>query len=152
MLSTSDIQQLGTKLILNFDGVFPVNYLPITHKKAYRLIINTDVDNLSGKHWVAIIVREDNTGYVFDSLGRPPCNYIQNWLNTRNIKWSCNLRQVQPNDSILCGYYCIYYLHFVDYVNLCNEPFANITNLLFPNNVPLAVNDSIVYKTMKSAV
>ena len=148
MLSTSEVQQLAINRVKNFDGVFPVNHLPMTHKKSYRLIINTDVDNLSGKHWVAIAVREDKTAYVFDSLGIPPCNFIQNWLNIRNLTWSCNLRQVQPTDSMLCGYYCIYFLHFIDYVALRNEMFANIMNLLFPKNVPLSVNDSIVYETI----
>lgn len=149
MLTTSEIQQLGIRHVLSFDGVFPVNHLPITRKKSYRLVINTDVDNLSGKHWIAIVVREDNTGYVFDSLGKPPCNYIQNWLNTRNIRWSCNLRQVQPNDSVLCGYYCIYFLHFVDYKELCNESFINVMNVLFPRHVPLAINDVIVTECIK---
>lgn len=148
-MNTSEVQSLAIKKVLNFDGVFPVNNLPITAKKEYRLIINTDTDNLPGVHWIAIIVRKDNTAYVFDPLGHPPSLFIQNWLRMRNVQWSCNLRQVQPNDSTLCGLYCIFYLHFIDYNPLKYELFECVTNLLFPKHVPLSIHESTVYEVLK---
>ena len=147
MLTTSDVEQLGRyKLGNKFDGVFSIDHLPMTFKKTYNLIINTDPANLPGSHWISIVVKEDKTGYVFDPLGYAPSTFIQTWLNARGIQWSCNLRKVQPDTSTLCGYYCILFLHFVN-MHPC-ENFNTILNMLFPPHVPISNNDLTVVDLM----
>lgn len=132
MLDTKSLQRIANDLIPSFDGVFPINNLPITPKKSYILIANTDPDNLAGKHWIAVIIR-NGEGYVFDPLGNAPPLKLQHWMNLRAISWSCNTRQVQSNDSTLCGYFCIYFLWFATCNALRNEHYNNIMNILFPN-------------------
>lgn len=141
MLNTLEINKITLNLIKDFDGTFPINNLPITRKKNYKLIINIDTKNLPGKHWIAVYVC-GKIGYVFDPLGNPPPLILQHWLNKQGIRWMCNLRQVQPNDSILCGYYCIYFLFYVKDTRV--EHLESLLNKLFPNDMNINQHDSIV--------
>lgn len=144
MLDTETLQSIATQLIPNFDGVFPINELPITHKKSYLLIINTDPDNLPGTHWIAVVVRPDKEGFVFDSFGQPPPLKLQHWLNVRGIRWTSNNRQVQSINSTLCGYFCVYFLWFASSKQLHDEHFVNIMKVLFPPSSMYTYYDSIV--------
>lgn len=132
MLDSEQIKRIGRDILPNFDGVYPINQLPITYKRKYVMIINTDPDNLPGKHWIAVIVRYNREAFVFDPLGFPPPLKLQHWFIRRNIRWSCNTRQVQSSLSTLCGYYCIYFLWFATSNTLNDEHFVNIMNILFP--------------------
>lgn len=143
-MNTLELQRLATDLLKNFDGVFSINQLPMTHKKSYIMIINTDPSNLPGTHWIAVIVRSNKTGFIFDSFGRSPPLFLQHWLNIRGIQWTANTRQVQPSDSIMCGQYCIYFLWFATSSMLNDEHFNNIMNILFPINTFYTYYDSIV--------
>lgn len=134
MLDTNRIQEIASSLIPSFDGVYPINDLPANHKKTYKMIVNTDPDNLPGQHWIAVLVREGNEGFVFDSFGYPPPLELQHWLNLRKIRWTSNSRRVQSENSLLCGHFCIYFLWFATANTLCNEHFNNIMNILFPLN------------------
>jgi len=52
-----------------FVGVFSINTLPTTlYTKNVMFITNTDTNNLPGKHWIAVMIR-DGIGYCFDPLG-----------------------------------------------------------------------------------
>ena len=132
MLDSEQINKIGRDILPNFDGVYAINQLPLTHKRSYVMVINTDPDNLPGKHWIAVIVRSDKEAFVFDPLGFPAPLKLQHWFIKRNIRWTCNTRQVQSSLSTLCGYFCIYFLWFATSDTLKNEHFVNIMNILFP--------------------
>ena len=129
MLNTIQIDQITKNLIKDYDGTFPIDNLPQTRKKTYKLIINTDTQNLPGTHWIALYVCKKK-GYVFDPLGYPPPLKLQHWLNKQGIRWICNLRQLQPNSSLLCGNYCIYFLYFIS--GTCDEHLQATVNKIFP--------------------
>ena len=110
-----ELSQLANQFFNDdFRGVFASNELPNNINCAHRqtLIINTDTNNLPGTHWVALIIypRASYAEY-FDSFGQPPPNHIKYWLSRHipNRIWY-NPYHVQPIYSILCGYYCIYFL------------------------------------------
>lgn len=150
MIDTQQLHSIATKLIPDFIGVYAIDDLPKTNKHGdYSLIVNTDTQNLPGTHWLAVIVRSDKEGYVFDSFGGPPPLQLQNWLNQHCANWSTNLRQVQSVDSNLCGYYCIYFLWFATSNHLRNEHFKNIMNLLFPNLSMYTYYDALVQDFVK---
>ena len=144
MHTTQELQRMAIELIPDFDGVYPINHLPITYKKSYKLIVNLDSDNLPGTHWIAVFVRPNKKGFVLDSLGYPPPLKLQHWLNIRGIEWECNKRQVQASESTMCGYYCIYFLWFMSSSTFENEHFVNIINILFPPKSIYTYYDSIV--------
>ena len=129
MLNTLEIDRITQNLIKDYDGTFPINDLPITRKKTYKLILNTDTRNLQGKHWIAVYVCHKK-GYVFDPLGYSPPLQLQQWLNKQGICWICNTPQLQPMLSVLCGNYCIYFLYFIN--GTCDEHFQTTLNKIFP--------------------
>ena len=129
VMNTLEIDRISQGLIKDYDGTFAINDLPFTRKKKYKLILNTDTQNLPGSHWIALYVCQKK-GYVFDPLGNSPPLQLQHWLNKQGIQWICNLRQLQPTLSVLCGNYCIYFLYFMS--GTCDQHFQTTLNKIFP--------------------
>ena len=145
MLNTTELEKICKEILPStFDGVFPINELPITYKSTYNIIFNTDPNNLSGKHWIAVSVRKNKHGYVFDSFGYPPPVKVQTWLNARGIKWDFNHRQVQADDSFLCGHYCIYFLYFTMNPYYRNQHFETVMTDIFPKHMYFYNYDALV--------
>ena len=100
-----------------FVGTFARDQLP--HLQGDRpacIIANTDKQQEQGAHWVALHLRENGTGYYFDSLGLPPL-YVEfvDYLNKRCPRgWVYNPCVLQGRISSTCGLYCI---HFVLYAS-----------------------------------
>ena len=66
------------------------------------------MDNNSGvgTHWVAMKLTKDTVMY-FDSFGLPPPEEIRQLREN----YIYNSSQYQKNTSVLCGYYCIYFIN-----------------------------------------
>ena len=81
-----------------------------TYPKA--LIVNTDPIEKPGQHWVAIFFEDKNRACYFDSFGERPNKTISNYLkNIKTIYY--NTEQVQPDNSYLCGLYCVFFLRLM---------------------------------------
>jgi len=65
----------------------------------------------NGSHWVSIFNDEnhDDVQY-FDSFGLKPSDVVLDYMKTANKGIVYNSSQIQHIDSILCGYYCIYFI------------------------------------------
>ena len=69
---------------------------------------------MSGAHWICIRISKRRIE-IFDSLGRIYENklpkeilaFIQRFSVSRDIKFN---KRLQPDLSILCGFYCIFFL------------------------------------------
>lgn len=142
-MNTIEIETLAKILIPKFDGVFPIDQLPVKRKKSFTFILNIDSHNLPGTHWIAVIVRSNRTGFIFDSFGLAPPLTLQQWLNKRGIQWSINTQQVQPSDSIMCGYYCIYFLYYAT-SSMQDDHFVNIMKNIFFVNAVQYYNEDII--------
>lgn len=80
-------------------------------------VINLDPDG-GGTHWVAIWKSDPKLMYYFDPFGVIPDATIY-----QTLKKSCrplsegkvlyNTKQIQDVESIMCGYYCIYFLEYL---------------------------------------
>lgn len=75
-------------------------------------IINLDNYPNKGTHWVALNVRNKNHCY-FDSYGTPPPNKLTKLIKNKYKYVVYNGNQIQDNESLKCGYFCIVFLHFV---------------------------------------
>ena len=64
-----------------FHGVYPMNQLPHVVEPPTFIIVNTDVHNLPGKHWIVLFVDKNFCGEVFDSLASPLCNTVIRFMN-----------------------------------------------------------------------
>ena len=120
MLYTSQLLRFASlhrHLDKHFLGVYALNQLPRSLNKPIRapacgLIINTDTDNLPGRHWIACILLPNGRGEVFDSFGQLPPPRVQVWMNKQCPRgWTFNSIAIQSPLSTLCGGYCLYFLY-----------------------------------------
>ena len=106
------------------------------------MIVNLDKRNMPGSHWIAIGLFT-NKLEIFDPLGFDifawptlPCDllyFLHKYSFSRRVLLS---KRIQPNNSELCGLYCIYYV-----LSRQNHSFQNLQSL-FSSNISL--NDSIL--------
>ena len=86
-------------------------------------VINLDEYADVGTHWIALFCNRNEIVY-FDSFGVEHVpKKIKEFIWNKNIK--SNIFQVQQNDSIMCGYFCIGFIDFV----LVGNKLTDFTNL-----------------------
>lgn len=134
---------LKTNILTNFDIEdickvlrIPLNGIPMkdeVHKlKKGCYIMNLDDNNSSGSHWVAFIITDYYVLYC-DSFGMaPPEQVYQLFLKTKKDIF-VNQRQYQDMNSVLCGYFAVYFLYSMIYMKGKNmldkyEKFVNQWN------------------------
>ena len=79
-------------------------------------IVNIDSSDKEGSHWIALGIFQDSVE-IFDTLGFKifkwssiPCTllkFLHRIIGARKLNIS---KRIQGPDSILCGYYCIFYV------------------------------------------
>ena len=72
-------------------------------------IINLDDYIGSGTHWVAYRNGNKYAEY-FDSFGLPMPKEVEKYLATSGKPLIYSSDEIQDRDSVLCGYWCLYYL------------------------------------------
>ena len=93
-----------------FNGVFSRNNLPKKIKDG-AYVINLDEHADVGTHWIALFCNRNDIVY-FDSFGvENGLEEIKEFVRNKNIK--ANVFQVQVNNSIMCGYFCIGFTDFM---------------------------------------
>ena len=118
-VKASIIQRL-LKCCPNFVGCFAEDELDNLRLQSFPcfLIANIDSSNLNGSHWIALGLFADRLE-IMDPLGftifnwtRVPCklmNFCHRFGSRRKILVA---KRIQPDFSVLCGYYCIHYVIF----------------------------------------
>ena len=137
MISTEIISFFDTypNLKKNFLGTFSIDTVPKTIPVNHFLICNTDTSSGSGLHWFALFRFSKQDLECFDSLGIS--QEKKDLLTSLNFKGVSNLvfnvTQVQPNESISCGQFAVYFLferlHNLDF------SFHELLNELFVDNL-----------------
>ena len=135
------------KCVPNFIGCYAENeleQLSITSFPCF-MIVNIDSINMIGSHWIAIGLFS-NKIEIFDSLGfnifnwaRIPCtllNFLHNFSVSREVIISPT---IQPKNSVLCGFYCIYYV-----IRRLYNPLSELSSC-FDLKI-LRKNDNILFK------
>ena len=99
--------------IPNFKGIFARD--AVMPRKHSPCIINLDSLENAGTHWVCCVPGERPQGarpqggralWYFDSFGM---GFPQEFKSSKPVIW--NSSQYQNIKSVLCGYYCLYFLH-----------------------------------------
>ena len=119
-LSTKKIKEI-LNCCRSFAGCFACDELESLSLCSFPiyLIVNTDKRGMSGKHWVTIRVSKSHVE-LFDSLGllhnnRLPTEilaFIQPFSISRSFVFN---KPLQPRNSVLCGFYCIFYIFLRQY-------------------------------------
>ena len=95
-----------------FNGVFSRNNLPKKIKDGVY-VINLDEYADVGTHWIALFCNRNEIVY-FDSFGVEHVpEEIKGFIENKNIK--ANIFRLQANDSVMCGYFCIRFIDFIDW-------------------------------------
>ena len=105
-----------------FNGVFSRNNLPLKIKDG-AYVVNLDEYADVGTHWIALFCNRNETVY-FDMVLNMFLKKLNNLLGIK----AANIFQVQANDSLMCGYFCI---RFID-VMLTGKKLTDFTNLFSP--------------------
>ena len=101
------VNQLGIK---HFRGVFSRDALPNQINEPEVGIINLDSNIGTGTHWICYRNVDKNICEYFDSFGLIMPTEIQKYLQTSDEKIIYSTDEIQERDSVLCGYWCLYYL------------------------------------------
>ena len=97
--------------IPNFGGVISRDHIKdCKPKRCY--VINLNESHESGSHWVAMFFGSGLILY-FDSFGLHPCGEVVTLSNTFGVNYAYNNVQYQAMLSVLCGYYCLWFLNEV---------------------------------------
>ena len=109
-----------------FNGVYSRDNLPKI--KVGVFVINLDKYSNIGTHWVALYVRNNDIAY-FDSFGVEHIpEETKAFIGNKNIQKK--IFRIETYDSIMCGYFCIGFIHFV----LAGKTLTNFTNLFSSND------------------
>ena len=100
------VKKLGIK---NFRGVYSRDALPTKMLKNEVGIINLDSQIGPGTHWVAYRNGDKHAEY-FDSFGLIMPDEVMNYLRTSGKQIFYSGDEIQERDSVLCGYWDLYYL------------------------------------------
>ena len=96
-------------------------------------------------HWVALYVNNNNVTY-FDSFGvEHILKEIKQFIN-RSLSITTNIFSIQAYDSIMCGYFCTWFIDFM----LAGKTLVEYTNLFSPNS--FKKNDDIILNYFMSNV
>jgi len=109
-LTNLDISKM-LKDVPHFRGVYTRDMLPKRILKRECGVINTDTISGIGKHWVCYY-NDPKSQYIefLDSFGLLPAKEILTYLKTSGKDIHYSSSQLQANDSIKCGYYCVYFI------------------------------------------
>ena len=109
-LSNFDLESWVKRLgIKHFRGVFSRDTLPEHIRKKECGIVNLDSHIGPGTHWVAYR-NISNRSEDFDSFGLGMPVEVRKYLLTGGKPLVRSGDEIQERDSVLCGYWCIYYL------------------------------------------
>lgn len=100
-----------TKVI--FENVFALDeFFSITSFEKVLFIVNTEPADMSGEHWLAFYINKSKECLeIFDSLGNTVESYnlkIPKILSHLEKKYVLTTR-IQPENSELCGHYCLFF-------------------------------------------
>ena len=102
---------------------------------------------------------EPEVGSYFDSFAVRPSDdikeFISRFVKNSKMKTIYNLKQIQHSDSVLCGYFCIYFGYFHTILHrdsIDNTSLMNKHNNLYVDIFNLKFNDRIIQKLIKNIV
>lgn len=109
-----------------------LKFIKSIQNKPCVIISNTEPRNMPGRHWIAFFYNPGKVIEFFDSFGKEPLYYnsdFELFLSKYSNIYSLSTKQIQNDNSNVCGLYCILYY----YSKLQKEPFYEFINI-FGNN------------------
>jgi len=111
LLSNFDLDDISKKMKIPITEIIPKDQLKGKLSDG-RYIINLENTGQSGSHWVCFL-KHNNIVYYFDSFGVYPVQQLVNICNKYKYELFYNLTQIQDKKSILCGWFCLGFLKYL---------------------------------------
>ena len=110
-LSNFDLEKWVDDLeIKYFRSIYSRDRLPDQIRKKECGIINLDSIEGQGTHWVCYRNIDPHMVEYFDPFGLIMPHEISHYLSTSGKKIIFSQDEIQNRDTVLCGYWCLYYL------------------------------------------
>ena len=110
-LSNFDLEKWIDDLkIKHFRSIYSRDRLPDQIRKKECGIINLDSIEGEGTHWVCYRNLDKNMAEYFDPFGLIMPHEIRHYLLTSGKKVIFSEDEMQNRNTVLCGYWCLYYL------------------------------------------
>ena len=110
-LSNFDLEKWVDDLgITYFRSIYSRDRLPDEIKKKECGIINLDSIKGSGTHWVCYRNIDKLMVEYFDPFGLIMPHEVSHYLSKSGMKIVFSQDEIQNRDTVLCGYWCLYYL------------------------------------------
>ena len=126
-MNTLQVNGVLTKHVKDFQGIYPIGFLPITLIWPSIIVINFDKHYMPGSHWVAACFSDSGYAEYFDTYCLQQYKLeIMSYLHRHSISLTFNRHGLQGLTSEACDHYCyIYTLHrpkglsTTSFVNMC---------------------------------
>jgi hypothetical protein len=96
-----------------YAGCFPIDRLPPVDSLPMGIVVNADPSTKPGRHWMALYFDVNRRCDFFDSLGRHPLTYGEDFHEyTNQLRggvWRC-VERTQGALSNVCGQYCVFFI------------------------------------------
>jgi len=147
-ITDQDLLKVAVKMgIKKFDGVIMKEEFILYPYPKKKVIVNIG-DNGIGTHWVMMYKQEVGDMTVinyFDSYGLGMPDLFRDRFDEPGTYVAENMSQIQANDSLLCGIYCLYFINEMDRGRKMGDIILDFSN----KKSKLAANDKILVKYMK---
>jgi hypothetical protein len=155
LLSNFDIEDICVLIGIDLKGVYSKDLLQDIEPEIGCYVVNIQDSQFGGSHWVCIVINQSYVSY-FDSFGVRPSDDVREFIS-RYVKHSkmetiYNLQQIQQFESVLCGYYCIYFCYFHTILHadsIENKRLMTNHNKLYHDVYKLKQNDHIIQQLIK---
>lgn len=111
-LTNFDLKDLAIKMNIILTNVIPKDMLKGKLENG-RYILNLENSDQGGSHWVAFL-KEGSNIYYFDSFAGYPLQPLIDLCKKNKYHIEYNITQVQDMSSILCGWYCLAFLKYLE--------------------------------------
>ena len=148
-LTNFQIQNICNQVGIKLNGIYMKDELSSNISNG-NYIVNLQNHNEEGSHWVCFLKSKNNI-YWFDSFGCPPMQNEVNIFKQNHYNVYYSSVQIQSMTSILCGFFCIAYLYFVNLKgSSTTHKIAEFQNLFNYKN--RANNDNILKNLYKHII
>lgn len=95
-----------------YRGICSINTIPVLKNvKPCFMIVNTDLAEGEGTHWIVLFFLRTNYVEIFDSLGQQPQAYGEHFIRYMKkqptIEFVYGKQRLQSLDSNVCGAHCL---------------------------------------------
>ena len=110
-----------------FKGCFSADNIELNllDEPKFSFICNTAKQDQEGEHFVTVIVNDDSIYYIDTFANHCENEPILSFLQKLKKPIFCNYKQIQHNNSVCCGFFCILFVLYFEKPQSFDMSFSN---------------------------